>query len=147
MDRGEGTFDEASQAVGATMPTRRRRARKIKRTCSCAIRANLECAATRIRPTLSLGAFAKGPSGENPDLPLGETGTPSSSRADMTETPRTIVVKDPSSAPPVAFRRAVSGDIGDELRRLYGSSSSACRLGAGVSGSCRCFQDDRPRDG
>jgi len=64
---------------------------------------------------------------------LGETETPSSSRADMTETLQTMEVKDPSSTLPVAFRRAVSEDIGDELRRLCGSS--ACRPGAGVSES------------
>jgi len=70
---------------------------------------------------------------------LGETVTPSSSGVDMTDSPQTIVVKNPSSTVHVAFQRAASGDIGDELRQLYGSSSSACRLDAGVSVSCRAF--------
>jgi hypothetical protein len=60
----------------------------------------------------------------------------------MTDSPQTIVVKNPSSTASVAFQRTGSGDIADELRRLYGSSSSACRLDAGVSVPCRCFQDD-----
>jgi hypothetical protein len=46
----------------------------------------------------------------------------------MTETPRTMVVKDPSSTLPVALRRAVSEHIGDELRRLYGISAGSISM-------------------
>src|SRR5215467_15025524 len=41
----------------------------------------------------------------------------------MTESPPTMVGKDPSSIPPVAFSASGHPEIGDELKRLYGSSS------------------------
>jgi hypothetical protein len=46
----------------------------------------------------------------------------------MTDSPQAIVVKNPSSTASVAFQRAASGDIGDELRREVRSFDARSRM-------------------